>query len=153
MSYETILYELDQAVATITFNRPQSLNAFNNQMIAETTSALKAAGRDDSVRCVVMTGSGRAFSSGQDLKAVQSREGEFSIGEHLRSGFNRLVRGIVTLEKPVKVRSQFQPVNVTGIMEPGLGSKNLFFVDGSSDIPIGYTMRGIKVDDLDSGGR
>jgi 2-(1,2-epoxy-1,2-dihydrophenyl)acetyl-CoA isomerase len=101
MSYETILYELDQSVATITFNRPESLNAFNDQMIAETTAALKAAGRDDAVRCVVLTGSGRAFSSGQDLKDVQSREGQISIGDHLRQGFNKLVKGIVTLEKPV----------------------------------------------------
>ncbi|UCG23738.1 MAG: enoyl-CoA hydratase/isomerase family protein [Chloroflexota bacterium] len=101
MSYETILYEEDQSVATITFNRPESLNAFNNQMIAETISAVKAAGRDDAVRCVVMTGSGRAFSSGQDLKAVQSREKEFSIGDHLRQGFNKVVKGIVSLEKPV----------------------------------------------------
>jgi 2-(1,2-epoxy-1,2-dihydrophenyl)acetyl-CoA isomerase len=101
MSYETILYEQDQAVATITFNRPESLNAFNDQMIAETTAALKAAGRDDAVRCVVLTGSGRAFSAGQDLKDVRSREGQFSIGDHLRHGFNKLVKAIISLEKPV----------------------------------------------------
>lgn len=101
MRYETILYELDQSVATITFNRPESLNAFNDQMIAESISALKAAGRDGAVRCVVITGSGRAFSSGQDLKVVQSREGRFSIGDHLRQGFNKLVQSIVSLEKPV----------------------------------------------------
>jgi 2-(1,2-epoxy-1,2-dihydrophenyl)acetyl-CoA isomerase len=101
MSYETIVYELDQSVATITFNRPESLNAFNDQMIAETTAALKAAGRDDAVRCVVLTGNGRAFSSGQDLKDVQFREGQISIVDHLREGFDKLVKGIVTLEKPV----------------------------------------------------
>ena len=101
MNYETILYEQDRSVATITFNRPESLNAFNDQMIAETIAALKVAGRDNAVRCIVMTGSGRAFSAGQDLKDVQSRTGQFSIGDHLRQGYNKLVKGMVTLEKPV----------------------------------------------------
>lgn len=101
MSYETILYDIEQSVATITFNRPRSLNAFNDQMIAETIAALKEAGRDEFVRCVVLTGSGRAFSSGQDLKDFGSRESSLSIGDHLRQGFNKLVQQLVSLEKPV----------------------------------------------------
>jgi 2-(1,2-epoxy-1,2-dihydrophenyl)acetyl-CoA isomerase len=101
MAYETILYEQDGRVATITFNRPASLNAFNDQMIAETTNALKQCGRDRGVRAVVLTGSGRAFSSGQDLSDVRGREGTFSIGEHLRHGYNRLIGQLVGLEKPV----------------------------------------------------
>ncbi|MCB0036997.1 MAG: enoyl-CoA hydratase/isomerase family protein, partial [Anaerolineales bacterium] len=67
MSYETILYDVQNGVGTITFNRPETLNAFNQQMVKEAIQAMKAASRDAAVRCVVMTGSGRGFSSGQDL--------------------------------------------------------------------------------------
>jgi hypothetical protein len=101
MSYETILYETADNVATITLNRPDSLNAFNDQMIGETTDAFKQAGRDKAVRCVVITGSGRGFSSGQDLADVQAREGDFSIGDHLRHGYHRLIKQMVRLEKPI----------------------------------------------------
>ncbi len=101
MTYETILYEVADGVATITLNRPDSLNAFNSQMIRETTEALKKSGRDEEVRCVLITGAGKGFSSGQDLKEVQERDGDFSIADHLRQGYNRLVRRMVTLEKPI----------------------------------------------------
>ena len=101
MRYENILYDVADGVATITLNRPQKLNAFTEKMIAETTAAFKAAGRDDAVRCVMITGNGRAFSSGQDLAEVQAKIEAFNIGEHLRQGYNRLIGQMVTLEKPV----------------------------------------------------
>ncbi len=98
---ESILYDVADGIATITLNRPHTLNAFTDQMIAETTQALKQAGRDTAVRCVVLTGSGRGFSSGQDLADVQARVGEFSIGEHLRHGYHKLILQMVGLEKPI----------------------------------------------------
>lgn len=101
MAYATIQYGVDDGVATVTLNRPERLNAFNEQMIAETTEAIRAAGRDRIVRCVVLTGAGRAFSSGQDLTDFQARGESVSIGDHLRHGYNRLVTQMVTLEKPI----------------------------------------------------
>lgn len=101
MEYETILYEEKEGIATVTLNRPSKLNAFDDQMIAETIEAIKAAGRDPAVRCLVITGSGRGFSSGQDLTAFGVRDDSFSIGDHLRHGYNRLVKEMVTLEKPI----------------------------------------------------
>lgn len=101
MSYETIRYEWADGVVTITLNRPDKLNAFNDAMIGETVDAFKAAGRDDAVRCVVLTGAGRAFSSGQDLGDFEGREATVSIAEHLRHGYHRLIRQMVTLEKPI----------------------------------------------------
>ncbi len=101
MGYEMILYEVADGVATITLNRPDTLNAFNDQMIGETTAAFKAAGRDKTVRVIVITGNGRAFSSGQDLADVQARGDDFSIGDHLRHGYHRLLKQMMTVEKPV----------------------------------------------------
>ena len=101
MSYESVLYSVDEGVAIITLNRPHSLNAFNDVMIREAIKAFKATRTDGSVRCVVITGSGRAFSSGQDLKDILQREESFSIGKHIRQGYNRLIRAMVSLEKPV----------------------------------------------------
>lgn len=101
MAYETILYEVADGVGTITLNRPSKLNAFNDQMIGETTDAFKSAGRDAAVRCVVITGAGRGFSSGQDLGDFKERGEDVSIGEHLRHGYHRLIRQMVALEKPI----------------------------------------------------
>ncbi len=101
MAYETIIYEVGDGVGTITLNRPGKLNAFNDLMIDETTDAFKSAGRDAAVRCVVITGAGRGFSSGQDLGDFQERGEGISIGEHLRHGYHRLIRQMVSLEKPV----------------------------------------------------
>ena len=101
MGFDTILYYVADGVATITFNRPKTLNAFNDQMISETIGALKLAGRDTSVRCIVITGQGRAFSSGQDLKDVGDREGEIFFGDHLRLGYNKLVLLMIQIEKPI----------------------------------------------------
>ncbi len=101
MTYENILYDVTDGVATITLNRPDSLNAFTTHMIGETADALKQCSRDTSVRCVVITGAGRGFTSGQDLAEVQGRGDDFSIGPHLRAGYHRIIKGIVGLEKPV----------------------------------------------------
>lgn len=101
MEFETILYHLSAGVATITFNRPDSLNAFNDLMIAETIDALESAGQDISVRCIVLTGQGRAFSSGQDLKEVALRDGDISFADHLRQGYNKIVLKMVQIDKPV----------------------------------------------------
>ncbi|MBP8003003.1 MAG: enoyl-CoA hydratase/isomerase family protein [Chloroflexi bacterium] len=101
MPYETILYTVQDGIATIALNRTDKLNAFNDQMITETKKALKDSGRDDAVRCIILTGSGRAFSAGQDLADVQGRGEAFSIGEHLRHGYNELIMQMVNLEKPI----------------------------------------------------
>jgi enoyl-CoA hydratase/carnithine racemase len=69
MNYETLRYELDGGVATITLNRPDRLNAFNEQMMNEVIAACDAIDADDAVRAVVVTGEGRGFCAGADLGA------------------------------------------------------------------------------------
>ena len=61
MNYETILYEIENGILTITLNRPERLNAFNNEMRDEVIAALDAADADDEVKAIIFTGSGRAF--------------------------------------------------------------------------------------------
>ncbi|MDO8671531.1 MAG: enoyl-CoA hydratase/isomerase family protein [Dehalococcoidia bacterium] len=68
MSYETVLYESSEHIATITLNRPDALNSFNTQLRNDLDSALKEAEGDDEVRCVILTGAGKAFSAGADVK-------------------------------------------------------------------------------------
>ena len=67
MPYEMILYETAGPVATITLNRPETLNAINAQMTAELHGALDAAEADPAIRAIVLTGAGRAFSAGYDI--------------------------------------------------------------------------------------
>ena len=74
MGYETILYDVREAVALLTLNRPERLNAINAKMLGEIDAALAAAEKDDAVRAVVVTGAGTAFSSGFDLKEQAERK-------------------------------------------------------------------------------
>lgn len=100
MNYETILYTLTEGVLTITLNRPDVLNACNRQMTDEIQDALKKAERDPNVRCIVLTGAGRAFCSGEDLKARQSA-GTFGFESTLRDRYNPIVLKMRNIEKPV----------------------------------------------------
>ena len=72
VTYETIRYERDGPVATLTLNRPDHMNGMTNRMVRETTQALAAAAEDRDVRVLILTGAGRAFSPGADLGNVAS---------------------------------------------------------------------------------
>ena len=87
----------DGGVMTVTLNRPDVLNAFNGEMHAALAEALAEA-RDDAVRVVVITGAGRGFSVGQDLKEFRESP---DVGEALRSRYHPNVLAIRALEKPV----------------------------------------------------
>jgi 2-(1,2-epoxy-1,2-dihydrophenyl)acetyl-CoA isomerase len=70
MPYETIIYEVDRGIATLTFNRPQVMNAQNEQQAMETRAAMQEANEDDDVRVLFVTGAGRGFHAGDDVKAI-----------------------------------------------------------------------------------
>jgi 2-(1,2-epoxy-1,2-dihydrophenyl)acetyl-CoA isomerase len=100
VAYETIIYEKENGVATITLNRPQALNAFVPQMNKEVLEALKDGERDRVVRCLVITGAGRAFCAGQDLKD-RTPDQKGSLGASLREKYNPMIRQIRQMEKIV----------------------------------------------------
>ena len=73
MAYENILVEKTGAVAVIRYNRPQAMNALNGALMAELSRALIELDADDSVRCLVLTGSDKAFAAGADIKEMKDR--------------------------------------------------------------------------------
>ena len=96
-SQEHTLYEVRGAAAWITLNRPEKRNALSGTLVRETFEHLGAAAGDDRVRCIVVTGAGRAFCSGMDLK---SPPGQGAPGER-PVPFDALVRAIQESAKPV----------------------------------------------------
>ncbi|WP_097158402.1 enoyl-CoA hydratase-related protein [Bacillus oleivorans] len=96
--FETIQLEERENVLWLTLNRPDKLNAFNEQMNREVMKAIKEAGKNPEIRAVVITGAGRAFCSGQDLSDVRA---DSDFGEILRTRYNPMIQAIAGLEKPV----------------------------------------------------
>jgi enoyl-CoA hydratase/carnithine racemase len=73
MAYEALLYDVSEHIATITLNRPERLNALSPQMREELLVAVNASNSNDDVRVIVITGAGRGFCSGGDVKAMNER--------------------------------------------------------------------------------
>jgi 2-(1,2-epoxy-1,2-dihydrophenyl)acetyl-CoA isomerase len=96
MAFTAIRTSTADGVATITLSRPDKLNAFTGVMHAELREALTAAETDDSVRCLVFTGEGRAFSAGQDLaeERILGADGKPDYGARLERDYNPLVERI-----------------------------------------------------------
>jgi len=104
MSEPLIVRSATGNVAMLRLNRPDKLNAFNEEMTEQLLAALAAVGRDPEVRAIVLAGTGRGFSAGQDLEAfvrMQTSPEPISVAEHLRRGYNVVVTQIRTIEKPV----------------------------------------------------
>jgi enoyl-CoA hydratase/carnithine racemase len=110
-TFETILYDVEDGIATITLNRPDRLNAFTGQMMVDMIAAFDAIDADDEVRAVIVTGAGRGFCAGADLAAGgdtfdrtgpqdPSRESG-RVGDVLRDGGGRLTLRIFDCLKPV----------------------------------------------------
>jgi 2-(1,2-epoxy-1,2-dihydrophenyl)acetyl-CoA isomerase len=97
---DTILRDTAEGVLTLTLNRPDALNSFNVEMKEALLAALKDAARDRSVRVVLLTGAGRAFSAGQDLKERQQADAA-DLGTELRVRYNPIVLAMRRMEKPV----------------------------------------------------
>jgi 2-(1,2-epoxy-1,2-dihydrophenyl)acetyl-CoA isomerase len=104
-TYETLLVETVASVCTVTLNRPDSLNSLNETMTTELATIVCQFAGDPQVRCLVITGAGRAFSSGQDLGDLKKKYSDpghvLHLAEELRRRYNPIITGLRDLEKPV----------------------------------------------------
>ena len=98
---EAALYSIDNGIATITLNRPETLNAFNRDIFACLRSGLDEAEADPGIIAVVITGAGRAFSSGQDLLGdlASDADGNPDLGLALEENYNPLARRLIAFPK------------------------------------------------------
>jgi 2-(1,2-epoxy-1,2-dihydrophenyl)acetyl-CoA isomerase len=103
MSEEVVLVERNEATVVVTINRPQALNALTPETNTALKRAIDDAAREKDVAAVVLTGAGRAFCAGADLKGVAARldAGDASVGDDLRRNYAPLTRAIRECPKPV----------------------------------------------------
>lgn len=103
MTYENIKYDVKNGVAILTFNRPETLNSFTVAMHQEVQLAMKDVRMNPEIRALLITGEGRGFCAGQDLndRSVSATDERPDLGESVERYYNPLIRGIMTLEKPV----------------------------------------------------
>ncbi|SFE75069.1 enoyl-CoA hydratase [Sulfitobacter brevis] len=98
MAYETIIVDVDNHVSLITLNRPDALNALNDHLLGELADALKAAQENDKVRCIVITGSEKAFAAGADIAMMRDKTFVEAFSEDL---FTPETDQIMRVRKPI----------------------------------------------------
>jgi 2-(1,2-epoxy-1,2-dihydrophenyl)acetyl-CoA isomerase len=103
VEYQDIVYSVDQGVATVRFNRPNVLNAISDRLAKEFLDALRQSASDTAVRVVVVTGSGKGFSAGEDLSELMDarRKGDVDMGARLRKKYNPLIMEMALSPKPI----------------------------------------------------
>jgi 2-(1,2-epoxy-1,2-dihydrophenyl)acetyl-CoA isomerase len=102
-TYQYLTYSVEQGVATIMLNRPDVYNALNDEITYELQDVLKAVAKDTQVRVVVLTGAGKAFCSGQDLKAAAGDQ-KRSFMQSLHKRYNPIISAMRALPKPIVCR-------------------------------------------------
>ncbi|MBX5475597.1 MAG: enoyl-CoA hydratase/isomerase family protein [Clostridia bacterium] len=100
---DTVLYQVEDGVAVITLNRPEVLNAVNDELGFALLDRIRQAGKDESVGAVLLTGAGRAFCAGEDLKGQLEavEQGRANLGDVLRRRYNPIILALKSLPKPV----------------------------------------------------
>jgi len=99
---ETLILNKIENLLVVKLNRPESLNALTSKMLKELNNVFSEAQKDNSVRAILLTGEGKGFCSGQDLKDIENLE-SFSFYEHLVNNYNPLILKMRTIEKPIIV--------------------------------------------------
>ncbi len=92
---------IKRSVLTLSLNRPEKLNCFTGPMAGQLQQALLEAQDNDDIRCVLLTGTGKAFCAGQDLPEAIEKEQNYELGQTVRNSYNPIIKAIRYLEKPV----------------------------------------------------
>ena len=126
-TFETILYDVEDGIATFTLNRPERLNAFTNQMMTDLIAAFDLTDADYAVKAVIVTGAGRGFCAGADLSGgadtfnrntrQEIRRDESRVGDVVRDGGGRLTLRIFDSLKPVIAAVNGAAVGVGATMQ------------------------------------
>lgn len=101
MAFETLIYDVKNGVGTVTLNRPEVMNATNDQLYRELSALIREIADDDRVGCVVLTGAGRGFCAGADVKAMNPEMKLLTRRKRHRWILADILRPLVNLEKPV----------------------------------------------------
>ncbi len=98
-----LIYNVANGVATITLNRPDKLNAFNDELTFALQDALDGANKDINVRALIITGAGRGFCAGQDLASrnIKDSDTSFNLGDSIRKRYNPIIIKMRKIEKPI----------------------------------------------------
>jgi 2-(1,2-epoxy-1,2-dihydrophenyl)acetyl-CoA isomerase len=99
--YQTIISSVQDGIGSITLNRPDVFNSFNEELSAEFIDALKKTTKDESVRVLIITGAGKAFCSGQDLKDIKNHTAKRSLSDSVLRRYNPMILAIREMPKPV----------------------------------------------------
>jgi enoyl-CoA hydratase/carnithine racemase len=129
----------ENRVRTLTLHRPEALNAFNEELYDATTEALQDAAEDPAVAVVLITGSGRAFSAGQDLTEMQARisDPDFTEGEH---GFIGLIDALSSFPKPLICAVNGLGIGIGATI---LGYADLAFISSTARLKCPFTSLGV----------
>jgi enoyl-CoA hydratase/carnithine racemase len=136
-----VLVQIDDAngVRTLTLNRPEALNAFNEALYDATTVALRAADDDPAVAVVLLTGAGRAFSAGNDLVEMQARitDPDYESGVY---GFPGMIEALTALRKPLILALNGLGVGIGATI---LGYADLVFMSSTARLKCPFTSLGV----------
>ena len=98
MAYETLIVEIEDHIKTIRLNRPDALNALNSTLLTELADAVKAADENDKVRCIIITGSDKAFAAGADIKEMSEKS---FVDVYMKDLFGPETDQLVKARKPI----------------------------------------------------
>jgi enoyl-CoA hydratase len=133
----TVLIDRKEGYAILTLNRPESLNSLNPEMMAELCAALRLLGSDDAYSTVVLTGAGRGFCAGLDLKLLSQPEGMAALGisgdNDIHAAFQRFSKPIIMAVNGIAVTGGFELALMGDIL---LGCENTRFADTHARVGI-----------------
>ena len=103
MAFETLIVDVEDHVCVIKLNRPEALNALNKQLLEELAEALEDSQKNEKVRCIILTGSEKAFAAGADIKMMQEKSfSEVFLEDMFTSESERISLSLIHISEPTR---------------------------------------------------